>query len=44
MILHDKVEYFQRAIPMDIDNLIIIKYKNTIWYMCIKSCANRPQL
>lgn len=40
----DRVECFQRDMPMAMENLAITQHKDTLRFVCIRSEAYRPQL
>ena len=42
--LHDRVEYFRRAMPIALENLAIAQHKDTLQYACIRSGAYWLQL
>ena len=43
-ILHDRAEYFRRAMPMALENLAIAQHRDTLCYARTRSGAYRPQL
>jgi hypothetical protein len=42
--LHDRAEFFQKAMPMTIENLNIAQHRDTLRYARIRSGAYRPQV
>lgn len=42
--LHERVEFFKRAMPMAMKNLSTTQYRDTLQYARIRSGAYRPQL
>jgi hypothetical protein len=43
-VLQDRAEYFQRAMPMAMENLAIAQHRDIVRYARIRSGAYRPQL
>ena len=42
--LHDRAKFFQRAMPMAMENLAIAQHRDTLRYARIRSGAYRPSL
>jgi hypothetical protein len=43
-VLQDRAEYFQRAMPMAMENLAIAQHRDTLRYARIRNGAYKPQL